>query len=277
MIISHLSKTRLHTFISRRMLYFFDPLGSISVLTLSNFECEKFIVSGNNTDYYHVKNMHVTNFNQTDADFILVEVIPAHEIHVLDMLGKLKYKHPLPPKDELVAIESTISKAIFLAVNRDNNALVIQYPRGLKKNRSSIFYEVKEQTMVSLSLTNFQAAIMTNRSNNYSLAIKELSGKVEADVVYHCQNRTGLNGVILVDTRDQQVLKRICDDKKSLCTAKNKPKCNPSVDMDILLPLRLNATSIYSELTIKIILSFSLAMLCLLVMGLFQLLPPMQE
>src|SRR5699024_7329940 len=103
------------------------------------------------------------------------------------------------------------------------------------------------------------------------------------DVEYTCADRAGLNAAQLVDTRDPPVVQNICNDDfapyEDICN--NIPLlynpsakvCDPNAVFRLVLPVRLNETSIESELHIKSMISYALAVICLIVMGLFRLLP----
>lgn len=272
----------------------FSPEGMLSAVSLREPKCVFKIFSSERKEYAQgmVNALHVTNYNSTEDDLLMVSVNSTNQVHVLSMQGERLHTHNLTAGDRLVAIKTNSLMNIFLAVNRLNqddstSAVVIMYPKGLKGD-SLEFFALANSLMVDFSASAQVAAILSRdlsagdskngstplASSNFTVVFRPIGKSTDKEVWYRCLNATDLKGLVLVDSREPQVVKNVCTDKAEVCKEQSSQECPASsvLKFKILSPL-VDHKSVEREKDFKLRMMTSLALLCLMAMIFIQFIP----
>ena len=284
--------------VSRHAIYFLNAEGMLALVSLREPLCIFTLFKPEHTKEYTkglVNALHVTNYNSTDDDVVMLSVNSTDQVRVFNMIGAKVYTHNVTAGDKVVAIKSNNRMNIFLAVNRlkggDTSAVVLMYPKGLKSDPVELF-SLDHSLMVDFSATAHVTAILMRDlstagggggtgngstpalSTNFTVVFRPINQSPDKEVWYRCLNATDLKGLVLVDNREPQVVKDVCTDKAEICQQNTDPKCpgNSVLKFKILSPL-VDHKSVDREAKNKLYMMVTLALLSLLAMVLLQFIP----
>lgn len=231
------------------------------------------LVGKSHSSYKMATAFHVTDFDaKASSDRILIGDSTANQVHVLTLTGHYDGAHQLPSTDHLKDIATSRNSAfLYFAVDRADTAIVLRVNNSLAKTEAQsleVFSEPKH-TVVSISVTDHLMAVLVRQEDTYKLHIQNLSG-IEETTMFLCKEGGGLLGVHLVDGRDKDLKKLVCDNDQEEFPSNICDKFFNTKSVDYETQLQLKITDVSKEFWVKSILTCVFSLFCILALTMFQ-------